>query len=248
MMITVLLQHRRDAKYRKGITMIVSNEISHAVENFLHQHGLHHVIAFSGGASLALPGVAESDELHRNYADVQKEREARIASEALNILRHYRVAILTGGTRFGFPKTAFEQAKDVGLKTIGVFPQTAAEKGYVLPDLDLPICVEPLFGDSAWGDESSVFSKVLDAVIVVGGGAGTLIEAAHLLKMNESRIKYGEEPKHLIPIHGTGGVADGLPFVWGKQEIKHACMPHEPIESGMEAARYIVECLDLFNQ
>ncbi|MCB9808431.1 hypothetical protein H6770_04215 [Candidatus Peribacteria bacterium] len=227
---------------------MIQHDIDQAMEKFLQDHGLHHVIAFSGGAETVLPGVAEHEQLHQNYKEVQKEREARIVKEALNILRHYRVAILTGGTRFGFPKTAFEQAKDVGLKTIGVFPQTAQEKGYVLHDIDLGICIDPRFGTSTWGDESSVYGKLLDAVIVVGGGAGTLIEAAHLLKMNESRIKYGEEPKLIIPVHGTGGVADGLPFVWGKQEIKQACMPHKPVESGAAAAQFIVERIDLFNK
>ena len=225
---------------------VSAERIDLAMEEFLHCHGLHHVIAFSGGASTELPGVPANDPLQKEYGRVQQEREQRIVRDALNILRHYRIAVLTGGTRFGFPKTAVDVARDMSLKTIGVFPKTALTKGYVLEELDLPICVDPHYGESAWGDESSVFCKLLHAVIVCGGGAGTLIETAHLLKMNESLLKYDQPVKVIIPIHGTGGVADGLPFVWGKQEIKHACMPQHPVLSGKDAALYIQECLDLF--
>lgn len=226
---------------------IVTEQIDQTVDDFMKRHGLHHVIAFSGGASTDLPGVSSDDPLQEQYKQVQKERELRIVRSALNILRHYRIAVLTGGTRFGFPKTAVEVATEMELKTIGVFPKTAHEKGYVLDSLDLPICVHPHLGESSWGDESSVFCKLLDAAIVCGGGAGTLIEAAHLLKMNESLLKYEHPVKVIIPIHGTGGVADGLPFVWGKQEIKIACMPQKPVLSGKDAAVYIQERLDLFN-
>lgn len=226
---------------------VITEEVDKAVDDFKKRHGLHHVIAFSGGASTDLPGVPSDDPLQKQFSLVQQERETRLVQGVLNILRHYRLAILTGGTRFGFPKTAMETAKSFGLKTIGVFPKTALDKSYVLPDIDLPICVNPHYGESAWGDESSVFAKLLDAVIVVGGGAGTLIEVAHLLKMNESLLKYGHPLKMVVPIFGTGGVADGLPFVWGKQEIKNACMPPTSVLSGTDAAKYIEEHLDLFN-
>lgn len=228
---------------------VISDQIDQAIDDFKKHHGLHHVIAFSGGASTDLPGVSSNDPLHTQYASMQKEREQRIVRDALNILRHYRIAVLTGGTRFGFPKVATGVAKEMELKTIGVFPKAAnaPDKKYVLEDLDLAVCVNPHYGNSAWGDESSVFCKLLDAVIVCGGGAGTLIEAAHLLKMNESLLKYEQPVKVIIPIHGTGGVADGLPFVWGKQEIKIACMPQSPVLSGKDAAMYILEHLDLFD-
>lgn len=226
---------------------VVSQDIDAAVQDFLQQHGLHHVVAFSGGTATELPGIATDDPLQEQYKALQQERETRLVSSALNILRHYRIAVLTGGTRFGFPKTAVEVAQALRMKTIGVFPETAHQKGYVLPGLDLPICVPPQHGDSAWGDESSVFAKLLNAVIVCGGSAGTLIEIAHLLKMNESLLKYDRPIKLIIPIHGTGGVADGLPFIWGKQTVKQACMPTRLITSGHDAALVMEEELDLVN-
>lgn len=214
---------------------------------FKQAHGIHHVIAFSGGADTRLSGVSDNDPLQDRYASFVGLREQQLVSQALDILRHYRIAVLSGGTRFGVPKTALEVANDHGIKTIGVFPQSAREKGYVVDQIDLPICIEPNFGASRWGDEASVFAKLLDAVIVLAGGAGTLIEMAHILKMNESLLGRQIPVKLIVPLHGTGGVADGLPFVWGKQDIKNACMPASPIFTGAQAAKFIEEKIDLWN-
>ncbi len=224
---------------------LVSEDFDAAFAAFKEQHGLNHVIAFSGGASTTLEGVAQDDPLQAQFAAVQEERERRLVDEALDVLKHYRVAILTGGTIYGFPLTATGVARQKGFKTIGVFPKTAHDKGQVIAELDLALCVHPSICHSAWGDESSVFAKLLDVVIVCGGGAGTLIEVAHLLKMNEGLKKYQKPLKLIVPVHGTGGVADGLPFVWGKQEIKAACMPHHAIPTGNAAGRFIQESVDL---
>lgn len=226
---------------------IVTDHVDQSIDDFKKYHGVHHIIAFSGGTSISLPGISSEDPLSVQYERIQKEREQRIVRHTLNILRHYRVAVLTGGTRFGFPKTAVEVAKEMNIRTIGVFPEVAVGKEYVLRELDLAICISSHCGESVWGDESSVFCKLLDAVIVCGGGAGTLIEVAHLLKMNEGLLKSGHPMKVIVPIHGTGGVADGLPFIWGKQEIKNSCMPQKLVFSGTDAAVYIQEHLDLFN-
>lgn len=226
---------------------LIQENVDTAVAEFKRQHGLHHVIAFSGGASTDMPGVPVDDPLQKDFSSFQQKMETRLVTDVLNILRHYRVALLSGGTKFGFPKVAMEMAQKFGMKTIGVFPQTAFNKGYVINGIDLPICVGPHFGESVWGDESGVFAKLLDAVIVVGGGAGTLIEVSHLLKMNEGLLKYDKPLKLIIPIDGTGGVADGLHFVWGKQDTKNACLPSRPIKTGTDAGKYIEEHVDLLN-
>lgn len=214
---------------------------------FKRTHGIHHVIAFSGGAEASLPGLPEKDPLQEHYATFQNSRDERLVADALDILKHYRIAVLTGGTRFGFPLTAVAAAQERNLKTIGVFPQYAQQKGHVVDGLDLTVCVEPLFGSSQFGDESSVFAKLLDAVVVCAGGAGTLIEISHILKMNEMLAKQQQPVKLVVPVHGTGRVADGLPFLWGKQEIKNACMPIKPVYTGFEAAKFIESRIDLFN-
>jgi hypothetical protein len=100
-------------------------------------------------------------------------------------------------------------------------------------------------GDSAWGDESQIFTKLLDGAIVYGGSAGTLVEMAYLLKANDKRLKKGERPKYIVPISGSGGVADGLPFVWSKPHVLTRSMPGRLIASGSGAARFLIEHLDI---
>jgi len=38
-----------------------------------------------------------------------------------------------------------------------------------------------------------------------------------------------------------------MPFIWGKQQIKNACIPSKPIETGSQAGRYLEDSLGLFN-
>ncbi len=225
----------------------ISSELDDRVREFKKQHGIHHIIAFSGGADAELPGVAGDDPLQKLYGQFVSSYEQQLVGQTLDILRHYRIAVLSGGTKYGVPKTAILAAQQRNIKTIGVFPKIAEEGGKVVDGIDLPICVEPRYGQSRWGDEASVFAKLLDAVIVIAGKAGTLIEIAHILKMNEVLKKTGVTLKLILPMHGTGGVADGMPFIWGKQQIKNACIPSKPIETGSQAGRYLDESLGLFN-
>src|SRR5207247_182413 len=109
--------------------------------------------------------------------------------DVTNYFADYRIALLCGGTKFGVPAAAAEYAKEAGIPTIGVYPTVGTKHALPGDRLDLSICVPPAVGESDWGDESPVFAKLLDGVIVYGGGAGTLIEAAHILKCNESLIK-----------------------------------------------------------
>lgn len=220
-------------------------DYDHLINEFKKHHGIHKVIAFSGGSDTALRGVPDNDPLQAQYKEFVKGFEERVIGDCLGKFRGYQVAILTGGTKWGVPKTAATKAKEFRLKTIGIYP--LAGKKYALGDdiLDLSICVEPRFGESRWGDESPVYTKLLDASIVVSGSAGTLIECAHLLKMNEALNKRGLPIKYIVPISGTGGVADGLPFVWTKPEIRSLCMPHVRVLNGFQAADILREKLNL---
>ncbi|HBI33613.1 MAG TPA: hypothetical protein DEA43_00645 [Candidatus Moranbacteria bacterium] len=220
-------------------------DYSKVVREFMKQNGLHKIIAFSGGSDAEISGMPKDDPVQLQYKAFARNLEERIIGDAVKKLRNYQIAILTGGTSWGVPNTATLKAKEYGMKTIGVFP--LAGKKHVLPEdiLDIALCIEPLVGESRWGDESPIFTSLLDGVIVYGGGAGTLIECAHILKMNEAIIKNGEPVKYIVPIAGTGGVADGLPFVWGKAEVKSLCMPFRKITSGIEAVDILCEQLNL---
>lgn len=223
-----------------------SHNCAKILADFKHQNGLHRIIAFSGGADSELNGVSKDDPLQKQHQEYAAALETRFIGEAIRKFQGFRIAILTGGTRWGVPNTATIEAKKCHLQTIGVFPLTGKKHALGNDILDLSICVEPFSGESRWGDESSVFTNLLDGVIVYGGGAGTLIECAHILKINEALLKSGTDfLKYIVPIAGTGGVADGLPFVWAKPEVRSRCMPNERVTNGDRAAEIIIEQLNL---
>lgn len=224
----------------------LGSNLSQAINAFRDQYGLHKVIAISGGADVDLQGVPPDDPLQVQHKQFSEALEKRVIGDAIGMFRGYRIAILTGGTKWGAPKTATMKAKEYGLKTIGVYPVTGRKHALGGEFLDFEICVEPLVGESRWGDESPVFTNLLDGVIVYGGGAGTLTECAHILKINEAILKTGRSPlKYIVPIAGTGGVADGLPFIWAKPEVRAQCMPQQRVLSGTEAGKILRDVLNL---
>jgi predicted Rossmann-fold nucleotide-binding protein len=216
--------------------------IDELVERFKSDNGIEVIVAFSGGADSGL-----GDQAPHEMKKFLEERMREQFEDAMIYLGGYRIAILSGGTSFGVPGAAARAAKAAGLATIGVYPKVGEK--YALPDelLDLRICVEPVFGKSAWGDESPVFTKLLDGVIVYGGGAGTLIEAAHILKCNETALKHELRPKFIVPISGSGGTADALPYCHGRVDVRAACMPQTTISTGRQAATWLEPQLNLFD-
>ncbi len=220
-------------------------------ENFKHQHNINYVLAFSGGADDQNHLVDQAKtslmaRLPQEYADAvdQSLEEAKnsivdkLIRDTLAPLRGYKLAILTGGTKWGIPKIATSVAKEYGFKTIGVFPLTAEVKKYSLGDnlLDLSICVHPGIGQSRWGDESPHFTRCLNGMIIIGGGAGTMVEVSHLLKRNE---RTDVPPKIIIPIIGTGGTADRVMSFPGKPLTMSKCLPLYPITDGNGVSEYL---------
>lgn len=214
-------------------------------ERFKREHGIKIIIGISGGAEELLTGIHPEDEVQEMYKNFKLAYHTKIITSFLSQLKDYQVAILTGGTRGGIPELASKIAKSMGFKTIGVHP--AVGRKYALDDtlLDLSISVDSLIGEPAWGDEGPVWTALIDAVVVIGGGAGTLTEYAHIQKINESRIKNGKRPKFIVPIFGTGGTAEQIPYLWAKPEVKYNSMPIDRIHSGLVAARYLMDKLSL---
>ncbi|OGG47629.1 hypothetical protein A3D66_01310 [Candidatus Kaiserbacteria bacterium RIFCSPHIGHO2_02_FULL_50_9] len=235
----------RQHSHREDELIVSPNiNLTELVEEFKKEYGLHRTIAFSGGSDDRPEGI-EDRVLEASLAEALQKKERYIIAQAIERLQGYRIAILCGGTKWGVPNTAAQEAKRVGLTTIGVYPFTG-KKHALGPDfLDLRICVEPEFGVSRWGDESSIYAKLLDGVVVYGGSAGTLVEVAHILKMNEAMIDKNETPKLIVPISGTGGVAEGLPFIWGKPRVRSVSIPLEKITSGSRAAELLIDRLNL---
>jgi predicted Rossmann-fold nucleotide-binding protein len=226
------------------------------IPRFLLSAGIQKVIAFSGGAS-SIP--AELGEAGNTLSQASTVLEATIIKDALLKLKLYAasIAILTGGTDWGIPALASRQAKALGFKTIGIFPKRGVDSALGEDMLDLRVCVDtdPEFCcdtpeqrskfESAWGDESACFAKTLDGMIVMSGRAGTLVEVAHVLKINEGRVKKNRPTKMIVPIAYGGGTAETIGHLPADPEVRHRCMPAEVIRTGRAAALFLINKLDL---
>lgn len=227
------------------LRILPSQNYNEVLATFRQRHGIGRIIGISGGANTQLPGIPETDPLQQQHAAYEEALYERILHDTLRVLRGYGVAILTGGTKLGIPRLAVQVARQHGFKTIGVLPQ--AGEHHALPDelLDLKIIVAPMLGEAAWGDEGPVWTSLIDGLVVIGGGAGTLTELAHIMKLNEARCKRGARPKFMVPIYGTGGVADQVHQLFSKPTIRDSSMPRDRVYSGNQAAHLLIDALDL---
>lgn len=214
-----------------------------AIEDFIKRYGIMFILAFSGGADDSNPilnhlikvnGIESDDPSFDIKKVIEKAKSdfiSNIVEDILRPLRGYQIAIQCGGTKWGVPAIAATVAKEMGFKTIGVFPLTGQKYALPADTLDLGICVHPMIASSRWGDETPAFCKLLDSVVVIGGGAGTMVEIAHLLKMNESsRGKI----RHILPVSGTGGTAEDIAYFPGKPDTMVKCIPSSPLFTGGE--------------
>ena len=215
------------------------------ISTFRKEKGIHNIIGFSGGADDHLHGISEDDELQIQYKKYQLLLHERIITDTLKPLRNFNIAILTGGTRWGVPSTANKIAKSLGFTTIGVTPSAGVHHSLPKKEVDFRITVEPMIGNSYWGDEGAIWTTLVEGIVIIGGSAGTLTECAHIMKKNEAMVKYGKTPKFMIPIHGTGGLAEQLQHLWAKPRIRDVSMPREQIYTGKQAADIIMDKLDL---
>ncbi|GAB5526880.1 MAG: hypothetical protein Roseis2KO_47520 [Roseivirga sp.] len=215
------------------------------LERFKRENNIKIIVGISGGSDSILSGVDSDDDLQIKYREFKGRYDEHIITGFLKILSGYKVAILTGGTKWGIPKLANKVAKELGFKTIGVYPRAGKKHAIEGDLLDLRICVGSMIGQPYWGDEGPVWTSLIDSVLVIGGGAGTLTEFSHLQKINESRIKYGKRPKYIVPISGSGGVAEQLSYIPIREEVKSKSMPPNRIHNGVQAGRYLLDKLSL---
>lgn len=231
----------------RKIEVKTAHDYTQAVNLFYREYGIKRVIGISGGAEDKLRNVPDGDPLQDLFKHFQEKRLDRILDDFMQPLRGMNVAILSGGTAWGVPCKALEAARRYGFKTLGVLPKVGERYALAEDLVDLRIIVEPYIGNSAWSDEAAVWTNLVDGVLLIGGAAGTLAEAAHLMKINESIVKRGEQrPKFIVPLHGTGGVADQLVQLWAKPEIRDMSMPRTQIHTGHDAAHALIDALDLY--
>lgn len=219
------------------------------IKKFKRQNAIDKIVAFSGGS------------------DKKEEDVRNIIEDTIHILKNFPVAILTGATKFGVPEFATQCAKDNGMRVIGIIP--LAGKKHALPShyFDLQINVSPSYANMAgnstprlrdfttndysqsfWGDESPLFAKLADAMVVIGGGSGTLIEVAHAMKINEELIKPDSHrrPIYIVPVLGVSGVSEVINFLPFKEEVKRKVLPdNERIFTGKQVATFLIEKLNI---
>jgi len=194
----------------------------------IEQQGFASIIAFSGGSS---------EEL--------EVRVNELIEQAMQEISGKNIAILTGGTKWGVPKYATQKAKEKSLPVIGVYPSRGAK--YALNNLDYALEIPPRFGESEWGDETEIFTKLAKGVIIIGGGFGTAIEFTHVMKSNEGRIKNKLSPVYVAPVSlmaGDNSFADRA-YDFKLSPEMQVCMPAERLTEGREAMNFLLNKLGL---
>jgi predicted Rossmann-fold nucleotide-binding protein len=228
------------------------------IEEIKKQHRIKFTIAFSGDSETKLHQLAhdsspKSLELQSAYSKMQSDRTEQLIQEFLQKFTglENHIAILTGGTKGGVPEKVSKAAKQQGFKTIGIYPETGCKHFLGDDIIDIPICITSTYQDckqstqwstpSHWGDESSMFAKTLDAVVVIGGSAGTLIEMAYVLKMNTKILKAQKKGeagsnklKYIVPVSGFGGVSEDLHHIWADAEVKEESILSFTVTDGVE--------------
>ncbi|MCA9459627.1 MAG: hypothetical protein KC550_03700 [Nanoarchaeota archaeon] len=203
---------------------MVENNIEKKFNEFMKENNIEKVISFSGGS------------------DKKEEDVRNIIESSLNQLKIYNVAILSGGTTWGVPRFATQIAKENNLKTIGVLPSRGIKNK--IPNLDLELIIEAKIMNSDYGDESEVFSKISNGIITIGGSNGTAIEFYHAMKINDRRIRDGEEPIYIAPIATIEGFSSEI-YKLNSIKNKDLILPKRKLFDGDTAARYLIEKLNL---
>ena len=210
-------------------------------QGFRETQGTHFSIAVLGGAVADLQGV--SPELAARHRAVLDERVQGSIREMLGLFRDHGIAVVTAGTNSGVPAAASSMAAELGLTLVHFHPVIAHRYLNADAQPDLEVCVLPRTSEnSSWGDDSADLLSLVDAVVFIGGGYGTLIELAHVLKLNEAKIRRGERPIFMVSLHDFGGFGDRL-YDFATPNVREECMPHERIFLGRDAAKFILRSL-----
>jgi len=126
------------------------------------------------------------------YAEDQcPEHAYRLAYEVGCEVARRGAVLVTGGLG-GVMEAASKGAKDQGGFVVGIIPQE--DKGYANPHCDIVIST-----GMGWA-RNFITAYSADAVIVVGGGAGTAVEAY---------VSYFKS-KPTVALLGSGGIADRI--------------------------------------
>jgi hypothetical protein len=176
------------------------------------------------------------------YWQLAKEK---IVRDIMSRLRDYDVAILTGWTKWDIPNIATTIAREYNIPTIWIFPKRGEKYSIWKDFLNLEIVVDSQYWDSHFWDESSMFAKMADWMFVIWWWAWTLIEFAHVMKINEALKKYNWFVKKIVPISWIPWVSETLHYIPWNEDIKNITFPNINISSWKEAFEWLRKELDL---
>ncbi len=160
--------------------------------------------------------------------------ETLVAAEAVGrLIAEHRAALVSGGTT-GVMEAASRGAKEAGGLTIGILPglDRAAANAWV--DVALPTGLGTA--------RNLIDARGCDALVMIGGGAGTLMELA---------IAY-QVGRPVVILRGTGGWADriGQGLVDGRflderriVEIRFADTPEEAVATAYALATSVEDAI-----
>ena len=234
------------------------DDINMWVQSWMQEKWVHKIIAFSGSSSTENPPWIDI-ALAENLSKANQQYINATISGTLWLLRDYRIAILTGWTRWGVPESATRKAKELGLSTIWVYPESRSSKDSLSQEwlLDCAIEVVSVFWKSMFWDESTVFAKLADASVIFWGNAGTLVEVSHALKLNESLLQKdeqtwkvterypGEHRKYIIPVDGIPGISSVVKLLPWKSYVREWTFPEKNIRSSRDIFEYVRHRLHL---
>jgi hypothetical protein len=185
----------------------------------------------------------EISEKIEHYWQLVKEK---VIKDIITRLKDYYVAILTWWTKWDVPNIATKIAKENNIPTIWIFPRRW-EKYSMWDDLNMEIVVDSQYGESHFWDESSLFAKLADWMFVIWWWAGTLIEFAHVMKINEALKKYWEDVKKIVPISWIPWVSDSLHYIPWDEDIKKITFPNTIISNWKDAFDWMLKELDMYD-
>lgn len=206
--------------------------------------GFKKIIAFSGWWQWVKLKLEDS-EIENKIKDYSNQIKEKVIRDIISRLQDYDVAILTWWTNWDVPRIATDIAREYGIPTIWVLPKRWEKDSLGKDKLNLEIIVDSFYKDSHYWDESPVFAKLADGMFVIWWWAGTLIEFAHVMKINEALKKYNKQIKKIVPVNWIPWVSDSMHYIPWNDEIKNITFPNFTINNWKEAFDWMKKELDL---
>jgi TRPM family ion channel len=174
------------AKWRIHTSASIVNEARFAC--LKHRSNLH-VVGVAGFSRPWIQLGLHDAALAQTIADVR----ATLCHELAERQRRHgaRLVVASGATKSGVARLAYEVCTFLNITAMGIAPEQALEHPLSQMHYMLP------FGH-AFGDESPVFVRTIDELVVVGGGA----------QSERELLAAAESDRPITIIQGFGGIAD----------------------------------------